>query len=233
MLPDSEGGVALEQLARREDNSGDADRADQSVANDDALRILQRAIEDRYEELLVSARVFVFQLGLTRNRETAQSMAEEAVQNAIVAAMRGAVTYNTAYPPHPWLRKIVYNTVLSMRRGRRIERRYIVPITETAGDSANAASTGPDEIVLLARLRGITEQAEMSGEPDTTELLALVSERDAEVLRLSVIDGLNGAELATALGTSEGAAYTRLSRAKARLRQRYIEEFAPADGEGR
>ncbi len=46
-----------------------------------------------------------------------------------------------------------------------------------------------------------------------------VGQRDREVLRLAAWEGLNGRELATVLGTSEGGASAALSRARTHLRQ--------------
>lgn len=46
-----------------------------------------------------------------------------------------------------------------------------------------------------------------------------LSPRDREVLRLVAWEGLNGAELATALGISEGGAAAALSRARARFEE--------------
>jgi len=45
-----------------------------------------------------------------------------------------------------------------------------------------------------------------------------VAQRDREVLRLAAWEGLNGRELAAALGTSEGGASAALSRARSHLR---------------
>lgn len=46
-----------------------------------------------------------------------------------------------------------------------------------------------------------------------------LSSRDREVLRLVAWEGLNGAQLATALGMSEGGAAAALSRARARFEE--------------
>ncbi len=56
------------------------------------------------------------------------------------------------------------------------------------------------------------------------ELISSADAGDRQVLTLHFVEGLEGAELAAALGTSIGAAYTRLSRAKDRLRQQFTNE---------
>jgi len=52
----------------------------------------------------------------------------------------------------------------------------------------------------------------------------LVPDKDREVLRLAAWEGLNGKELAQALGISEGGAGAALSRARASLRKAWEEE---------
>jgi RNA polymerase sigma factor (sigma-70 family) len=55
------------------------------------------------------------------------------------------------------------------------------------------------------------------------ELLELVSPQDQLILRYRYVDGLNGHELATALGIRENAARVRLNRALQRLTAAYFE----------
>ena len=55
------------------------------------------------------------------------------------------------------------------------------------------------------------------------ELLSLVEGNDREVLQLAFVEGLRGKALAERLCISEGAAYTRQSRAIARLRRAYLQ----------
>jgi RNA polymerase sigma-70 factor (ECF subfamily) len=52
----------------------------------------------------------------------------------------------------------------------------------------------------------------------------LVPDKDREVLRLAAWEGLNGKELALALGISEGGAGAALSRARANLRKAWDQE---------
>ena len=52
----------------------------------------------------------------------------------------------------------------------------------------------------------------------------LVPDKDREVLRLAAWEGLNGKELAQALGISEGGAGAALSRARANLRKAWGQE---------
>lgn len=76
---------------------------------------------------------------------------------------------------------------------------------------------------LAARLTAVTplHQEPADASPDLRTALDGLTPPDAEILRLWAWEQLEPQEIATVLGVSPGAARTRLSRAKARLRDRY------------
>ena len=67
-----------------------------------------------------------------------------------------------------------------------------------------------------ASVAGSDEASESSGGTETLAALRRLAPRDQEVLRLVAWEGLKGGDLATALGTSEAAARSRLYRARHR-----------------
>lgn len=76
---------------------------------------------------------------------------------------------------------------------------------------------------LQARLTTVTplHVEDRLPDPDLAAALQRLSPADAEILRLWAWEGLEPHEIAAVLDTSAGAARTRLSRAKARLREHY------------
>jgi RNA polymerase sigma-70 factor (ECF subfamily) len=76
---------------------------------------------------------------------------------------------------------------------------------------------------LQARLTAVTElyAEDRLPDPDMAVALQRLAPADAEILRLWAWEGLEPQEIATVLDTSPGAARTRLSRAKARLREHF------------
>lgn len=76
---------------------------------------------------------------------------------------------------------------------------------------------------LQARLTAVTplHSEDPVPDPDLASALARLAPADAEILRLWAWEGLEPTEIAEVLDTSPGAARTRLSRAKSRLRQHY------------
>lgn len=76
---------------------------------------------------------------------------------------------------------------------------------------------------LHARLTAVTplHGEDALPDPDITAAMAKLGLEDAEILRLWAWEGLEPGEIAVVLDISPGAARTRLSRAKARLREHY------------
>ena len=76
---------------------------------------------------------------------------------------------------------------------------------------------------LQARLTAVTplHVEDHLPDPDLSSALQRLAPGDAEILRLWAWEGLEPHEIALVLDTSPGTARTRLSRAKARLREHY------------
>lgn len=76
---------------------------------------------------------------------------------------------------------------------------------------------------LTARLAAVTPLHQDAADPshDLSVVLDSLAPADAEILRLWAWEQLEPHEIATVLGVTAGAARTRLSRAKSRLRERY------------
>jgi RNA polymerase sigma-70 factor (ECF subfamily) len=163
--------------------------------------LVQQALEDeeRYNQLSRGVTLWVFRLTDVRTREEAHAQAEEILQEAVAQAFAKLETYDPARPAVNWLLGFAINVI---RQARRRQRREAARTDDTPFDQ---------QLELIDRLHG--QQAQ--------ELLDLVSESDQQVLRLGVIEGLSGRELAVELGMSEGTARVRLYRAKQQLRRAY------------
>jgi RNA polymerase sigma factor (sigma-70 family) len=201
-----------------------------------AARAIGRAIEEHWDELRRDARVYVHALDLRGDRE---ALAQDALQDAVVTALRAAASYDTNRPALPWLRRILFNVLRTRRRDDATERRFVVPLAEAARGAARAQhergkdpSTLTDD-ELLGQLGAAVEGPEGGEATDLEELLALVDDADRLILRLRVEEGLTGRPLADRLGISTGAAYTRLSRAKDRLRAAWSQSGRAGEEEAR
>jgi RNA polymerase sigma-70 factor (ECF subfamily) len=99
----------------------------------------------------------------------------------------------------PWLYAVARRVLANYRRSPREV--LVADLGELdAIDEADPAEIVSDDAALASAWRSL-------------------SPRDREVLRLVAWEGLNGAQLATALGISEGGAAAALSRARSRFEQ--------------
>jgi len=115
----------------------------------------------------------------------------------------------------PWLYRLAAN-LLANRRRRSVR----------AGDAIRrlASATGGQHVA------GVDERAEWADALDSVLVrVRALSARDREVLLLHAWEGLQGEDLAAALGCSAGAAAARLHRARRRLREVQVPQ-ARTDG---
>lgn len=124
-----------------------------------------------------------------------RDVAEEIAQDGFLAAHRRWVTVSAYDSPAAWVRRVVTNSCVSVRRRRLTELR------------------------LLARLR--QERPEASAmSAATTELWALVRQlprRQAQVLALAFLEDRSVRDIAELLGCGEESVRTHLRRGRAAL----------------
>jgi RNA polymerase sigma-70 factor (ECF subfamily) len=159
------------------------------------------------EELYAAhhAEIYGYLSRMVRDNELAADLAQE----TFVKAFRAYDTLIDQGRARAWLYQIAGRTALDELRRRRIVR--FVPWTgESRGVGASA-----EDLVLDRRLHGDLERA-----------LGQIPSRQRMALLLAEVQGLNGAELAEALGVSHVAARALLSRARESLRQALAVERA-------
>ncbi|RME27155.1 MAG: sigma-70 family RNA polymerase sigma factor [Deltaproteobacteria bacterium] len=128
--------------------------------------------------------------------------ADDAVQEAALAAWRYGPGFRGEGSVERWLVRLVATACNRMRRG--MKRDPSLHVTDVELSSADA---GPDVLAARGRL------AEALGQ----SLLALPP-RDRAIVILSDAQGMTSPEIADALSMTPGAVRTRLSRAHKRLR---------------
>jgi RNA polymerase sigma-70 factor (ECF subfamily) len=133
--------------------------------------------------------------------------AEDAIQDGLLAAWRGARTWRGEASPRSWLFQIVLNAC--RRRARR-----------RAGEPDAHAPL--DEAVTLADggVRADDHAAARQTAGALSAALALLPEEAREVLLLRDVEGLEGPEAAAALGIGLAAMKSRLHRARLELKER-------------
>ena len=184
--------------------------SDMTSATDEVL--LQRSGEGDAEafELLVARHgdaLFRFASRICRGERDA----EDAVQDGLLAAWRGASTFRGDAAARTWLFQVVIHAC--RRRGRR---RAGEPDGHEQVECAAALAahdSGADVRAAARQVGGAIERA-----------LAEMSDEAREVLLLRDVEGLSGEEAAAVLGVGLAAMKSRLHRARLELKER-VEEI--------
>jgi RNA polymerase sigma factor (sigma-70 family) len=126
------------------------------------------------------------------------------VQDVFVRALEGLGTLREPERFRPWLASIARHASIDHLRGR--SRAVLTPLDEAHEPEDGAA--GPE---VIAELRALASMVE--------GLVAGLRTRDAVAIGLVAHLGMTPAEVASALGISEGAAKVVVHRARRRLRE--------------
>ncbi len=132
--------------------------------------------------------------------------AEDAVQDGLLAAWRGAGTFRGDSSARTWLFQVVVNAC--RRRHRRASGRPLEGPVEAAGE-VPADESGPEDRVGAREVGRALDAA-----------LAAMGEEAREALLLRDVEGLSGEETAAALGVGMAAMKSRLHRARLELKER-------------
>lgn len=158
-----------------------------------------------FEELAMPlfAPLYNFAHWLTQNREEA----EDLVQESYAKALKGFASFTPGTNFRAWMYRIVRNTFLSSRSGLKAA---MVPLEEEeSGQAALPAITQTPESLLLAladqeRIRGALEQLPLPYR---------------EIILLCDLEEMSYREIAATLSLPLGTVMSRLSRARAAMRE--------------
>ena len=146
------------------------------------------------------------------------SLAEDALQEAYLAAFRHMDEFRGDAALGTWLTRIVVNQALqALRRTRRD--RVVVPFEESdaqheALNVADSPDTGPENMLLRAQMRRLIERN-----------IDALPEGYRTVFMLREVEDLTVEETAAALDIPPATVRTRLFRAKARLRESLAQQM--------
>lgn len=132
--------------------------------------------------------------------------AEDAVQDALLAASEHLGDFRGEGSVEGWLVRMVVNACHRMRRGRKNDPSLHEVEATLVGDGA-----GPDE------LAGRGEMAIALG-----RALEGLAPKDRAILLMAEIEDWRGPEIAKELGMTPGAVRSRLSRARGRIRSELV-----------
>jgi RNA polymerase sigma factor (sigma-70 family) len=203
-----------------------------------AREILSREIEMRYSDLRTSVQVMVARSGFVEGEVKIIDTADELLHDTIETALRAADRFDPTRSVYSWLLGIAVNKLKEMRRDARYEKKR-VQVFEDAEPNSNdsveqSTIEGSEDATADERidavLYGSTNRSRLEDQTsDLDEMLSLVKEGEREILRLAIVEGMSGADLAATFGIQEGAAYMRLARAQEHLREKYLSIQARKD----
>jgi len=182
--------------------------------------LLAEAISREESRVKQGIRLFLRRLKAVKNHAELEDKVDEVFQNATAQAWRKADEFNPDLPADKWLLTFAINAIQNMKRADKRRLQLVVPVSDT--EQARQARKG-DKAGELTEDDFYDLIYKPPKEPgwSFTELISSLNASERQVLTLHFVEELEGAELAAALGISVGATYTRLSRAKNRLRQEF------------
>lgn len=155
----------------------------------------------------------MFRVG--RARCSTYEMAQDAVQDVMLAAGQNLKSFRGEGSLEGWLLRMVVNACHRSRRGRKNDPSWNAPMEAARGE---AAPDDPEEEVQRRQLRAELQAA-----------LATLSVMDRSLLMLADVQGWKGPELAAEVGLAPTAIRARLSRARRKLRSALSDVWAEFD----
>ena len=142
-------------------------------------------------------------LGFLMTQLDNRQLAEEVLQDVMLAAWNNAPNFRGESKVRTWLLVIARNRAINARRRRRPT---LVELDETYGIASD--ETGPMEYAERQFKKETVQQA-----------LDSLSDEHREILTLAFYQQLSGPEIAEVLGIAEGTVKSRLHRAKSQLKR--------------
>ncbi len=173
---------------------------------------IRAAIEEEHEPLLRSIAVLVARTGRDLRWAEVMEIASEILHEAVQEALKHADRFDPARSATAWIRGIAARLLLNRRRAE--ARIWRCTPAAVLGEEAWAAALGQ-------HCTGSTDGA-VAGRLDLEQALARISPDERRAIEFRYYQGLDGDELAAALGVSSpGAARVRVCRALQSLRTHF------------
>ncbi len=183
---------------------------------------LRQFIEYESSTLLGTLRYYLFRAGLSGRDLPLEAAAHDLLNDVVAEALEHEERFRTAAHPRAWLLGIAANLVKRRQHDiARLDQRE--PLLRDLHPEVEGQMSDDELFDWIAEVATATPDAFEQRE-DVHLLLAALPHDDERVLRLAIMNGLDGAALAKALDISPGAARVRLHRALGRLRTVYAEQ---------
>jgi RNA polymerase sigma factor (sigma-70 family) len=173
--------------------------------------LLNASIKDNYKHLCASALAVILNRHRGMNEQQLIDLADEVVHEAISRALTKATEYDPSRRPVPWLMQFILNVLMESDRHTKRHPTQSDFSDITWNELLTSFCSDTPSVPLTEYL------------PRLNHALDSISAEQREILMLRFRKGLDGQELAQAVGApSSGAARVRLHRALAALRQEFL-----------
>ncbi|MGH2378320.1 MAG: RNA polymerase sigma factor [Candidatus Limnocylindria bacterium] len=184
--------------------TGGDDRPERA-REDELVERAKKGDVEAYGEIVVRYQALAQRTAYVITRDAAA--AEDAAQEAFVKAYRALGRFRPGAPLRPWLLRIVANEALNRAKAASRHRSVDLALAESRASDSEAS---PEAQALAGERREMLLRA-----------VNALREEDRVVIAYRYFFDLSEAEMAEALGVARGTVKSRLSRAMARLRERF------------
>lgn len=196
----------------------------------DAQSRVHRFLQENETRLSGIICSYIVRMGLARG-ENVRLLAAEVFQDATLELLAHAERLDPERPPHAWFLRVAANILKRKRASFARRYRFEVLVSDLAGRTQIDDENDILDQLMADHVPG-PEQL-LTAHEHVREILALVGENDAEILRLALVLDLDAEQIAERLGIRVGAARVRLHRALQRLRAAWKRREAEESGEKR
>ena len=183
----------------------------QDADEERARAYLQQFLQDNAASLQAITRGYVIKTNVATSNNV-EAIASEIFQETVIEVLSHASRYNPDMQPRAWFLAIAANVL--KRHKVSYAKRYRFEVL--LGDSAHNQDI-LDRLMTYIEYAPGPEQALIEQE-SVREMLALVSQDDARLLNMVLLQGWDANALASTLGITPGAVRVRVHRALSRLR---------------
>ncbi|MBI1279114.1 MAG: sigma-70 family RNA polymerase sigma factor [Anaerolineaceae bacterium] len=183
---------------------------------------LRQFIEYESSTLLGTLRFYLYRAGLQGRDLPLDAAAQDLLNEVVEEALQHENRFRTAGQPKAWLLGIAANLV-KRRQQDMLRRERREPLIRDLHPEVEAQMSDDELFDWFANVAATTTDA-FDHREDVELLLTALSADDEHVLRLAIMNGLDGVSLAKALKITPGAARVRLHRALGRLREVYTRQ---------
>lgn len=185
--------------------------------------LLRTFFQRESETLKPTLRRYVATARLATGNEI-EAVAAELLQEVVVQAMEIADKFDVSRNPVPWVLRIANNLVMRRKTEKATQHRRFADAHSASAEDREDGRQSPDGI--FDRMEAAAENPEefLSGRQSASRWLDLVSASDRQVIKIAILNDMDGGELAAALKITPGAARVRLHRSLERLRKALSEQ---------